>query len=79
MLRERLLKVGDAELLVGRQEKVFETRARPADRTSFSGKTDSPLSTPQPGEERNLLLLPLYLPSRTHLPHDPIMAMWPNR
>src|ERR1019366_101917 len=43
--------------LVGRQEEVFETQTRPADRTSFSRKTDgSTLNAPtEPGKKLFLL------------------------
>src|SRR5208282_39667 len=43
--------------LVGRQEEVFETQTRPADRTSFSRKADgSTLKAPtEPGKEQFLL------------------------
>src|SRR5713226_6667162 len=45
--------------LVGRQEEVFETQARPADRASFSWKTDgSTLHAPaEPGKKLLLLAL----------------------
>src|SRR5216683_800797 len=45
--------------LVGRQEEVFETQARPADRTSFSRKTDgSTFDAPaEPGKKLLLLAL----------------------
>src|SRR5437588_1962791 len=45
--------------LVGRQEDVFESQARPADRTSFSRKTDgSTFDAPaEPGKKLLLLAL----------------------
>src|SRR5271168_3380347 len=46
-------KIGWCGRLVGRQEEVFETQTRPADRTSFSRKTDgSTLHAPtEPGKK----------------------------
>src|ERR1017187_3514352 len=48
---------GWCERLVGRQEEVLQTQTRPADRTSFSRKTDgSTLNAPtEPGKKLFLL------------------------
>ena len=49
--------MGACGRLVGRQEEVFETQARPADRTCFSRKTDrSALHAPTEPVEKLLLL-----------------------
>src|SRR6266852_1572298 len=50
---ERKIKDGWCGTLVGRQEEVFETQARPADRTSFSRKTDGSTLHAPASQERN--------------------------